>query len=96
VWTFLEDVLCDRNRRHRIRPAGVEREVRDDLGHLARRDAGRVRLVVPRHAAMTVLAPKLGQFARDYPDVVLDVTTDDGRVNLVTAASTQAFISGVY
>jgi hypothetical protein len=32
---------------------------------------------------MTVLAPKLGQFARDYPDVVLDVTTDDNRLDLV-------------
>src|SRR5205807_775579 len=31
----------------------------------------------------TVLAPKLGQFARDYPDVVLDVTTDESRVDLV-------------
>ena len=34
---------------------------------------------------MTVLAPKLGQFARDYPDVVLDVTTDDNHVDLVAA-----------
>ena len=34
---------------------------------------------------MTVLAPKLGQFARDYPDVVLDVTTDDSHVDLVAA-----------
>jgi len=32
-----------------------------------------------------VLAPKLGQFARDYPDVVLDVTTDENRVDLVAA-----------
>src|SRR2546426_9047357 len=31
------------------------------------------------------LAPKLGQFGRDYPDVVLDVTTDDARVDLVAA-----------
>jgi len=37
-------------------------------------------------AATTVLAPKLGQFARDYPDVVLDVTTDESRVDLVAAA----------
>lgn len=40
---------------------------------------------MPRLAAMTVLAPKLGQFARDYPDVVLDVTTDDSHVDLVAA-----------
>jgi DNA-binding transcriptional LysR family regulator len=44
-----------------------------------------VRLLVPRHAAMAVLAPKLGQFAREYPDVVLDITADDSRVDLVAA-----------
>ena len=33
-----------------------------------------------------VLAPKLGQFARDYPDVVVDLTTtEEGRVDLVGA-----------
>jgi len=31
-----------------------------------------------------VLAPKIGRFARDYPDVVLDVTTtEEGRFDLV-------------
>ena len=30
-------------------------------------------------AAKTVVAPKLGQFARDYPDVELDITTDDSQ-----------------
>ena len=44
-----------------------------------------MRLVVSPLAAPTVLAPKLGQFARDYPDVVLDVTTDEARVDLVAA-----------
>src|SRR6185295_2831923 len=29
------------------------------------------------------LAPKLGQFVRAYPDVVLDITTDESRVDLV-------------
>jgi DNA-binding transcriptional LysR family regulator len=33
-----------------------------------------------------VLAPKLAQFARDYPDVRLDVTTtEESRVDLVGA-----------
>jgi len=33
-----------------------------------------------------VLAPKLGQFARDYPGVILDVTTtEEARVDLVGA-----------
>jgi DNA-binding transcriptional LysR family regulator len=42
------------------------------------RPVGRVRLVVPRLAAMSVLGPKLGEFVRTYPDVVLDVTTNVG------------------
>jgi DNA-binding transcriptional LysR family regulator len=47
---------------------------------------GRIRLLIPRLAAKTVLAPKLGQFVRHYPDVVLDVTTDDSQhVDLVAA-----------
>ena len=37
-------------------------------------------------AATTVLAPKLGQFARDYPGVVLEVTTEESRINLIAAA----------
>ena len=46
--------------------------------------AGRVRLVASRLAARMVLAPKLGQFTRDYPDVVLDITTtEESRVDLV-------------
>ena len=50
------------------------------------RPAGRVRLVASRLAARMVLAPKLGRFAREYPDVVLDVTTtEEGRVDLVGA-----------
>jgi DNA-binding transcriptional LysR family regulator len=63
-------------------------EIRGALERLSRlrdRPAGRVRLLVPRLAAMTVLAPRLGQFARDYPDVALDVATHDSGVDLVAA-----------
>src|SRR3954464_4095372 len=45
--------------------------------------AGRVRLVVSPLAAGSVLGSKLGAFARTYPDVVLDVTTEESRVDLV-------------
>ena len=31
----------------------------------------------------SVLAPKLGQLHREYPDIVLDVTTDDSRRDIV-------------
>jgi DNA-binding transcriptional LysR family regulator len=48
------------------------------------RPAGRVRLVVSPLASTMVLAPKLGAFARAYPDVILDVTTTNQmRLDLV-------------
>lgn len=48
--------------------------------------AGRVRLLVSPLAAKMVLGPKLGQFARQYPDVALDVTTTaESRVDIVAA-----------
>ena len=58
--------------------------------------AGRVRLLIPRLAADTVLAPKLGQFARSYPDVVLDVTTDDSRIDIVAAGFDAGIHFGEY
>ena len=68
----------------RLRPAlGDIREALNQLASLRDKPAGRVRLLVPRLAAMAVLAPKLGQFALVYPDVVLDVTADDSRMDIV-------------
>src|SRR5207249_9305604 len=70
----------------RLRPArGDIRGAVDLISGLRDRPAGRVRLVVSPIAATTVLGPKLGKFAHDYPDVVLDVTTDESRVDLVAA-----------
>lgn len=68
----------------RLRPALVDiREAVHHVTSLRDKPAGRIRLLVPRLAATTVLAPKLGQLARDYPDIVLDVITDDRRVDIV-------------
>jgi DNA-binding transcriptional LysR family regulator len=69
----------------RLRPAlGDIRGALDQVSGLRARPAGRVRLVVSPLAATMVLAPKLGRFARDFPDVVLDVTTThEGRFDLV-------------
>jgi len=69
----------------RLRPAlGDIRGALDQVSGLRDQPAGRVRLVVSPLAATLVLAPKLGQFARAYPDVVLDVTTtNEGRFDLV-------------
>lgn len=70
----------------RLGPAlGDIRGALDLIAELSTRPAGRVRLIVSPLAAKTVVAPKLGQFARDYPDVVLDIITDEARVDLVAA-----------
>src|SRR4051812_31406883 len=41
------------------------------------RPAGTLRLTVPRTAAHLVLAARLGDFARTYPDIVLEIVTED-------------------
>ena len=64
----------------------------DLISELSARPAGRVRLIVSPLAATTVLAPKLGPFAREYPDIVLDITTDESRVDLVA----QGFDAGIH
>jgi DNA-binding transcriptional LysR family regulator len=70
----------------RLRPAlGDVQGALDHISALRGKPAGRVRLLVSPVAAMMVLAPKLEQFARDYPDVLLDVTSDVSRVDIVAA-----------
>jgi len=44
--------------------------------------AGSVRLTVHNHA-MRVILPRLPKFARDYPDVVLDIAVDNRRTDIV-------------
>lgn len=69
----------------RLAPALTD--IREGIGQLAGlrdRPSGRVRLVVSPLAASMVVAPKLGAFARKYPDVVLDITTTNKmRLDLV-------------
>jgi DNA-binding transcriptional LysR family regulator len=77
----------------RLCPAITDiQEALDQVSGLRNKPAGHVRLLVPRLAASTVLAPKLGQFARDYPDIVLDVTTDDSRIDIVA----EGFDAGIH
>ncbi len=65
----------------RLRPALADiQEAVGQLSGLRDKPAGRVRLLLPRFAATAVLSPKLGKFARDYPDILLDVTADDSRL----------------
>jgi len=71
----------------RLGPALADvRSALEQVSGFRDRPAGRLRLVASRLAARMVLAPKIGRFARDYPDVVLDVTTtEEGRFDLVGA-----------
>jgi DNA-binding transcriptional LysR family regulator len=77
----------------RLRPALTEiQEALGQISGLRNKPAGRVRLLVPRLATTTVLAPKLGQIARVYPDIVLDITTDDSRRDIVA----EGFDAGIH
>ena len=80
-----------------LRPALADiRGTLTTLSGLQTKPIGRVRLLCPRLAARTVLAPKLGPFARHYPEVVLEVTTDDSRLDLVAAGFDAAIHFGEY
>jgi DNA-binding transcriptional LysR family regulator len=45
--------------------------------------SGRIRLILPRTAIQMVILPKLAQFARTYPEIVLEVTSFNDPVDLV-------------
>ena len=55
----------------------------DKARSVKRRPAGRLRIVMSRSAAVMVLLPRLAAFAETYPDIVLDVVTVTGPVDLV-------------
>lgn len=77
----------------RLRPALTEvGETLEELSGEREKAAGRVRLLLPRLAVSSVLAPRLGQLSREYPDIVLDVTTDDSRRNIVA----EGFDAGIH
>jgi DNA-binding transcriptional LysR family regulator len=67
--------------------------VLDQIAGLSHRPGGRVRVVSSRLAARMILAPKIAQFAREYPDVILEVTTtEESRVDLVR----EGFDAGIH
>lgn len=77
----------------RLKPALTE--VEETLGQIAgqsHKPAGRVRLLIPRFAVPVVLSPKLGRLRREFPDIVLDVITDNSRRDLVS----EGFDAGVH
>jgi DNA-binding transcriptional LysR family regulator len=81
----------------RLRPALHEvQDVLDELSGLRDKPVGRVRLLVPRVAGTAVLGPKLAQFTRDYPDIVLDISADDSRVDIVAGGFDAGIHFGEY
>jgi DNA-binding transcriptional LysR family regulator len=80
-----------------LRPALSDiRGVLTALSGLQSTPVGRVRLLCPRVAARTVVGPKLGRFVREYPGVELEITTDDTRVDLVSAGFDAGIQFGEY
>jgi len=81
----------------RLRPALTDvQDVLDQLSGLRDKPVGRVRLLVPRLAGTTVLGPKLAKFTHDYPDVVLDITADDSRLDIVAGGFDASIHFGEY
>src|SRR5437763_12519635 len=81
----------------RLRPAFADiQEALGQVSGLRNKPAGRVRLLMPRLAVNTVLAPKLGDFVRNYPDIVLEVTTDDSRMDIVAGGFDAGIHFGEY
>ncbi len=77
----------------RLKPALTDvGQALDDIAGKRARPGGRVRLLIPRLAVASVLAPKLGILNSKYPDIVLDVTTDDSRRDIVA----DGFDAGVH
>ena len=48
-----------------------------DVGQLRERPAGVIRLIAPPIVLATLLGPKLAAFTHEYPDVVLDLMSED-------------------
>jgi len=45
--------------------------------------SGRIRLIIPRTATKLVILPRLAQFARNYPEIVMEITSSNDPVDLV-------------
>jgi DNA-binding transcriptional LysR family regulator len=81
----------------RLRPALIDvQDALEQLSGLRDKPVGRVRLLMPRLAGTTVLGPKLAKFTRDYPDIVLDITADDSRLDIVAGGFDAGIHFGEY
>lgn len=55
----------------------------DALSELRDKPSGTIRISSGAHAAQTILRPKLAEFLPEYPDVSVEVSIDDGFVDIV-------------
>ena len=62
-----------------------------EVRNLRDQPAGRLRLIMGRNATSMVLMPKLAEFSKAYPEIVLEVTTSNDPVDLVA----QSFDAGI-
>ncbi len=69
---------------NRFKPALEEMEdaVRD-VQNLRDVAAGTVRLHAPRKAVSSLITPNLGRFAKEHPDIHLDIAVDDAVIDIV-------------
>lgn len=81
----------------RLRPALHDvKDILDELSGLRDKPAGRLRLLAPRVAGTAVLGPRLAKFTSDYPDVVLEITADDSRLDIVAGGFDAGIHFGEY
>ncbi len=57
----------------------------DNLGELRDKPAGRVRITAFRSAAIHLVAPRLAEISRRYPDIQVEVTVDDAMTDIVAS-----------
>ena len=68
----------------RLQPAMTSVEdVLGELDSVRSRPVGRVRVNAHKPAAAYLILPRLPKFSRDHPDVSIDLTVDDGLVDIV-------------
>lgn len=68
----------------RLQPAMASVEhVLGELDSVRSRPVGRVRVNAHKPAAAYLILPRLPAFSRDHPDVSIDLTVDDGLVDIV-------------
>ncbi|MHA6316633.1 LysR family transcriptional regulator [Altererythrobacter sp. CAU 1778] len=68
----------------KLQPAMTSVEdILEELDSVRNRPVGRVRVNAHKPAAAYLILPRLPKFSRDHPDVSIDLTVDDGMVDIV-------------